>query len=172
VERRRIRDAVDAHRNTVQRAISCVTPATIVIRRSFGNDPDLRPVVLNNGLPVPIDSRLSITASQIVDTNALVDSDRQHSTVYVVGYHYTMLDRSGIEIVSYQWHPHAPGGIDVPHVHFGPASARPDSSLRPGELHKVHFPTGFVALEDIIRLAIVEFGAEPRRSDWRDILSQ
>jgi hypothetical protein len=84
---------------------------------------------------------------------------------------YTVRLRDMTEVVSYQWHPQRTIDMQDPHVHFGPASARPDFPLRPGELHKVHFPTAFVSLEDVIRLLIEEFGVESRRSDWREILS-
>jgi hypothetical protein len=35
---------------------------------------------------------------------------------------------------------------------------------------RVHIPTGRVALEDVIRLAVEEFHVEPRRADWNEVL--
>jgi hypothetical protein len=34
----------------------------------------------------------------------------------------------------------------------------------------MHLPTGFITLADIVRLLIDEFGVEPLRADWRDVL--
>jgi hypothetical protein len=84
---------------------------------------------------------------------------------------YTVHLRDMTEVVAYQWHPQRPIDLQYPHVHFGPASARSDSAVRPGELHKVHFPTGFVSLEAFILLLIEEFAVEPRRDDWNTILN-
>ncbi len=108
-----------------------------------------------------------IRVTYIIDTSVAVSSD-----VSITGYGYTVSHNSRAEIVSYQWHPDAPEGIPFPHVHFGQASARPDSVVRPGEQHKVHFPTGFVSIEDVIRLLVEEFSVGPRRSDWREVLGQ
>lgn len=126
--------------------------------------------LLNNREPVPIGSDLLLDAFFVLD---ITDRDDRRGSGYnssVVGYRYTVLRTPGIEVVAYHWHPESAEGSAVPHVHFGPASARPDSAIRPGELHKVHFPTGIVSLENVIRLAIDEFRVEPRRSDWASIL--
>jgi hypothetical protein len=37
------------------------------------------------------------------------------------------------------------------------------------ELINAHFPTGRIALEDVLRLAITEFGVRPPRSDWAEV---
>ena len=37
---------------------------------------------------------------------------------------------------------------------------------------RMHLPTGQVAIEDVIRLAIVEFGVRPRRADWAAVLAR
>jgi hypothetical protein len=36
---------------------------------------------------------------------------------------------------------------------------------------KVHLPTGFVAIEDIVTLAIRELRAEPLREDWQALIA-
>ena len=38
------------------------------------------------------------------------------------------------------------------------------------ELHHAHLPSGHVAIPDILRLLISDFGASPRRHDWRAVL--
>ncbi|CAA9563974.1 MAG: hypothetical protein AVDCRST_MAG73-3986 [uncultured Thermomicrobiales bacterium] len=35
---------------------------------------------------------------------------------------------------------------------------------------KLHVPTGPIALQDILRFAIVELGVAPRRAGWREVL--
>jgi hypothetical protein len=167
VERRQVRDAVERHRSAAQRAIGCVSTATLIVRQAVSNHAHLRPVVLNNGEPAALNNDVLIRVTYVIDTSTVVGTG-----ISVVGYGYTLLHDSGAEIVSYQWHPRTPESVPFPHVHFGPASVRPDSAVRPGDLHKVHFPTGYVSLEEVIRLAIVEFGVNPRRGDWATILGQ
>ena len=35
-----------------------------------------------------------------------------------------------------------------------------------------HVPTGRVALQDVLRLAITDLGTRPQRDDWRQILDE
>ena len=93
-------------------------------------------------------------------------------SISLVGYMYTIQLRDPTEVVAYQWHPQRTIDLPYPHVHFGPASARPDSAVRTGELHNVHVPTGLVSIEEVIRLVVDEFQVEPRRPDWEVILEQ
>ena len=124
MERRRVRDAVEQHRSAAQRAISCVSSATLIVRQAAASAPHVWLVVLNNGRPAALDNDVLIRVTYIIDTSVAVSSD-----VSITGYGYTVSHNSRAEIVSYQWHPDAPEGIPFPHVHFGQASARPDSCL-------------------------------------------
>jgi hypothetical protein len=71
----------------------------------------------------------------------------------------------GPEIVAYHWHPGRRSPIDFPHLHLGAGSG-----VDREELHKAHLPTGRVELEDVLLMAIQEFGVRPRREDWEEIL--
>lgn len=128
--------------------------------------------LLNNRAPTPIGGGLQIDAYFVLDVGIHVGGRDRGFDPSIAGYGYTVLQAPAIEIVAYHWHPESADGSADPHVHFGPASVRPDSAVRPGELHKVHFPTGYVALEDVICLEIDEFNVAPLRSDWESIPSQ
>lgn len=126
--------------------------------------------LLNNRTPTPIGRGLLFDAYFVLDVGIQVGGREFDASI--AGYGYTVLQSPAIEVVAYHWHPESAEGSANPHVHFGPASARPDSAVRTGELHKVHFPTGIVSLTDVVRLVIDEFKVEPRRSDWQAILEQ
>lgn len=98
-------------------------------------------------------------------------SDRRDWRTDIVGYSYNLMLASGTEVVAYHWHPKTPDSVTFPHVHVGPAIVGTDGSVRRGNAHKVHFPTGSVSLESFLRLLVTEFGVEPRRRDWEQILS-
>lgn len=64
------------------------------------------------------------------------------------------------ELLSFQWHPESK--ITTPHVHAALEG-------EPG-FHKAHIPTRRILLEDVLWLAIEDFGVVPIRDDWQPIL--
>ena len=82
-----------------------------------------------------------------------------------MGYWYTIETEAEQEIIAYHWHPNAPGEVTFPHVHLGYAVKVEDEAMA-----KAHLPTGRVALEDVLRLAIRELGVRPLRTDWQEVL--
>ena len=90
--------------------------------------------------------------------------------VDVVGYFYALELPDGPEIVAYQWDPDGSSNIKFPHLHIGRGATGNVTTFGPRGLHPIYFPTKHIALEDVLRLAIAEFGVEPRRTDWERIL--
>jgi hypothetical protein len=160
-----------------QRLLDIVTQSVLITHRDSARrtatERDRLTVALNNGDPVAVRSSplLLLTVEQILQTVEIPTLHGQHWLSSVVGYIYAVQLQDLTELVAYHWHPGASGGVDHPHLHFGPAAARSDSAVRPREMHKVHFPTGEVPLAAFLRLAITEFGVEPRRPDWEAILT-
>lgn len=100
------------------------------------------------------------------------ESSRRSWRVTVTGYSYTIRATDGAEIVSYQWAPTGRSPITYPHLHIGRGATGNVTTFGPKGLHRIHFPTRHITIEDILRLAITEFGVEPRRPDWENILSE
>lgn len=94
--------------------------------------------------------------------------------VSVVSYLYRVLDREEREILAFHWHPTGLSNITDPHLHLSgrlnPIDMGRDQEPLP--LADMHLPTGFVTLEDVVRLLITEFGITPRRADWDGILRE
>ena len=86
----------------------------------------------------------------------------------MVEYLYGFVTPRGHEILSFHWTPDSsdPAAIRFPHAHIGPAITAGQTVLRPGDLHRVHIPTGQISLPAVIRLAISEFGVTPLHDDW------
>jgi hypothetical protein len=59
---------------------------------------------------------------------------------------------------AFHWHPDGKSDVTWPHLHVY-------------EERKLHVPTGRVAIEQIVRLAI-DLGAPPIRDDWEDVLAR
>jgi hypothetical protein len=78
------------------------------------------------------------------------------------------MDPKEREVLLYQWA--KPGQslspVDFPHLHLGPGAGDLIS-----EFDKTHLPTGRIAFEEIVRLAM-EMGAKPLRDDFDDVLTK
>lgn len=74
------------------------------------------------------------------------------------------------EICSYHWQPEGLSPINYPHLHINRGATGNVTTFGPRGLHRIHFPTRHITIEDVLRLAITEFGVEPRRQDWDTIL--
>jgi hypothetical protein len=84
---------------------------------------------------------------------------------HTVAYSFELVHQHGPRLLAYHWHPEPPNRVRFPHIHFPR-----DCSSEGVPLSKVHAPTGRVCLEEVIRLAIDEFAAEPIRDDWDAVL--
>lgn len=104
---------------------------------------------------------------RVLQSYRIAESHRTVSPfeVNVAGYFYALLDDTDTEVLSYQWHPRSRSPITFPHMHLG-AGAKPGRV----DLLNVHFPTGLVSFWRFVQLLIMEFGVEPIRPDWQEVL--
>lgn len=158
-----------------RRALHCITqvpanahgyePGKIHVMTFPGHD--IVPLARNDNQP-----RLMFLARQhyrVIET-----PDTQHGPwrVNIVGYMYTLQDRDGREIVSYHWHPDQRSPVTYPHLHIGIAAVGEGASVSRRAVPGIHFPTRFIPLQDIIRLAITQFNVRPLRNDWEQVLRE
>ena len=80
-------------------------------------------------------------------------------------YSYSLTDPDGREFFAYHWHPVGRSWVTWPHLHLGPALGQLSPSAT-----QAHFPTGPVAIEDVIGMMIRWFGVVPQRQDWERVL--
>jgi hypothetical protein len=64
------------------------------------------------------------------------------------------------EIAGFHWHPHVEG-LPYPHVHALDA---------PASTQRLHLPTGFITLKDVLLFAVRDFDVRPIRADWQAAL--
>ena len=86
--------------------------------------------------------------------------------VAIAAYWYALeVPHTEEEILAFHWHPDVPA-IPFPHVHL-------ESGLQiASRFVGTHVPTGRVALQDILWLAIHDFGVMARVSNWTEILAR
>lgn len=154
----------------LQRALECVTDAVLVVQKG-GYHPVGQPhgAALHGGLPAAIGR--GKTLHLLVYLQYHISDDRETVPGWLVrplGYVFALSDYAKRALLAYHWHPGGGSRVTWPHLHVYDALLSPSSLLS-----KAHLPTGRVALEDVLRLAIAEFGVEPRRrhqGDWDEVL--
>ncbi len=164
------REAVKAFIEPVQLSLSCITDA-VLNHRSYSNRdyPSKEPLVLtiNNGnlTPLLVDEELLLSFRMFY--RVVEDSSKRGAwKATITGYSYSLRDHDHKEILAYHWHPDIRNSVGFPHMHLGAGTG-----MTRQELFRAHLPTGHIALEDIVRLTIIEFGVQTYRDDWRDVLT-
>ncbi len=109
-------------------------------------------------------SRLTLAVSEHY---LIVDAPDDGWQVQRAAYFYAVGRQDTGELLAFHWHPRGKSPIETPHLHVR-------ANIQIGErwLGKVHLPTGYVAIEDMVRLVIQELSAEPLREDWEALVTQ
>lgn len=158
-------EAVEAFLDPLRRAVSCVTREVMVLSPRGRESGRVHAAALADGLPVPLQgcglSLYAVLHYEIVEA----DDERGPWKVATQAYAYSLQSAEGQEVLTYHWQPDGLGP-DWPHLHIGTPVLRAGAPLD----RKKHLPTGRIALEDVISLAI-ELGAEPLRPDHIEVLA-
>jgi hypothetical protein len=141
--------------------VSCVAVGVFAISPNGRAAGGPNALTLAGGDQVRIADELALRASQ---TYHVVRESRFNPLgnwkVKTAAYAYSIEEwETEAEILTFHWHPQTPGSVPWPHLHIG------------GDIKKLHVPTGRIALEQVVRLAI-DMGATCRRSDWDTVLTQ
>lgn len=158
-------EAVNNYLGPLQRAISCVTNSVLNVRGGYYPSSDPHPLALGDGTPVKLsgDPALFLT---VLQNYRVVEFERPGGPwmVSIVSYFYALEDDDGREVL-YHWHPQSSSTVTFPHIHV-----RSGGTLGGVDVDRIHFPTGRVALENVLRMAIQELGVSPQRDDWAEVL--
>ena len=154
------REAISALSDPFGTVLRCVTPAYVDVR-----SPAKQPtgsLALNLGVPVRLHAQLPIFLSARMFYRL-----EQHERLWQAGtsaYWYSLHDERH-EIFAYHWHPEQTPNVTFPHLHL-----EAGAGVQRAELTRAHLPTGGVTLAAFLRMAIRDFGVEPRRNDWQNVL--
>lgn len=150
----------------LQQALSCVTNAVLDVRGGYFPSDEPHAATLNGGIAVRLHSDAQLGLLVTLYYRIVEDSGHQQPwVVRTAAYYFALTDADDNELVAYPWHPAARSAVTWLHLHLGTFS-------QPAGLERVHLPTGRVALEQILRLAISELGVQPRRKDWATVLDR
>lgn len=158
--------AVASFTGPLQRSLSCVTDAVLDVGGGYHPAGGPHAATLAGGLPVPLAGGENLSLVVALQYRIVEESGASGAwKVSISAYAYRLLDPDEAELLAYHWHPSGRSAMTFPHLHLGSAGVGPG-----GALLRAHLPTGRVALEEVIRLAIVDLGAQPRRADWSEVL--
>jgi hypothetical protein len=175
---RRTEDAVDALLTRLRRTAGCITDQPIIAPATRESRERREAVFVPRAEPVRLrtESGNRIVLFQIgID---LVVSQTGRPTddydITIASYLYRILDREEREILAFHWHPTGLSNVTDPHLHLSSRLNPIDMgrNQEPLPLVGMHIPTGFVTLEDVVRLLTIEFGITPHRDDWDALLRE
>lgn len=155
-------EAVEEYRTRRVRLLSCVTNAHVIVSGYYQADIPHR-MSLAGSDPVRLAAEHQLTLD--VGEHYRVREGSDGWDVEVVAYFYAFA-RNNEDVIVYHWHPYGRSSITRPHLHV-----RADLQIGQRPLGKVHLPAGFVAIEDIVTLAIRELRAEPLHEDWETLIA-
>jgi hypothetical protein len=158
--------AFEAYVRPLRRSVACFSEH-VQLRRG-GIDPRVGAATLlpGSGASIPFRdtqgrTRVALSLRLHHRTVQVTVSPRRWEVRTVAyGYQFDDPDDPRREIAGYHWHPHVQG-IAYPHVHALDA---------PAATRRLHLPTGFVTLRDLLTFAMRDFDVRPVRADWQAAL--
>lgn len=150
--------AVNIHRESIQRAFSCVTTSVPHGQGGYHVSPDPHIITLGTGsqrVRLSGESRIHIRYTQYYRI-AQRGGGRDAWRVITTGYFYALDDAEQREIIAFHWHPDQQSDVVDPHLHLGPGAR-----IGYDRLHRAHIPTGLITIQDVLKLAITDLGVEP-----------
>lgn len=161
-------EAVQNFRDALQKAVSCITGSIVSVRGGYYVSVEPHSLTLGQENPVRLGGEGQLSVSIIVHYRIIQNVDHVEPwRVITTGYSYTFTDAASHEVIAYHWHPAGRSFVEYPHLHM-----QAGAQVGRRDIANAHLPTGWVTLNDVIRLAIAELGVTPRRDDWRDVLAE
>ncbi len=161
-------EAVNNYVDSIQLAVSCVSNSVVTVRGGYYPDSTPHTLALNNAEPVRLGG-ISGLWLLLEQQYRIVQSDPSSVlwTISEVRYEYIVFDADGREVFAYHWHPGSNSPIVTPHLHIGYGAM-----VGRAEVSDAHFITGYVRVNDILRMLIRDFSVTPRREDWESVLNE
>ncbi len=162
------REAVGDFLEPIGDSLACVARAKIRLSRGgYAERGKTHGLTVNNNEPVSLKRHPALMLQVMMQYEIIpnLNAGQEPWRVTTRAYNYELQTASGQAVVSYHWHPTS--RILQPHMHLGATVLAEDAVIS----HKAHNPTGRISLESIIRACIAEYGVEPLRDDWDEVLS-
>lgn len=160
------REAVDNFLEPLKEVVGCVTDEGFLARIRRPGGP--YPAYFQSGFAI-VDRKAGLSPLRLALTQHYhvgpADGQPGLWTVRTSGWIYDVADSRDTLIAAFHWHPEDSGRVTRPHIHV---HGQHDTV----ELHKLHFPTGNVSLDVLVRFLIEDLDVQPRTPDWERILER
>jgi hypothetical protein len=154
-------EAQDAFIGPLQRALSCVCSAQLIV--GWAQAGEVQALTVSDD-PIALrttgdrTNRLRLSIQQQYRLVEDPDPTLGPWKVSTRAYRYQVSDCDGKELLAWHWHPSS--REQRPHLH-----------VSGGRFHGCHLPTSRVSIEGILRLLVAELHVRPRRDDWMEVLN-
>lgn len=161
-------DAVEAFCAPIQEALSCLTNKRLFYGGGYYLRPEPHVLLIEDGAPTRIARNPRVSLKFYMRYRIVEESFPSDPwTVRISEYAYGLLGDNAEEIFVYHWHPESRiSPVPFPHLHL-----KAGANVGLVALHAAHLPTGWVTVQDLLRVASERFGARPR-GDWETILAR
>jgi len=162
------REAVDDFLEPLKDTLACIARAKFTLSRDGRSQRGkTHALILNKDEPVKLKCN-PVLMLRVGMHYEIVPNDREGQERWRIStraYSYELQSSSGELVWSYHWHPTS--RMRLPHIHLGRTQLKEDAVLS----YKAHHPTARVSLESIVRACITEYGVQPLREDWEQVLT-
>lgn len=90
--------------------------------------------------------------------------------VNVLSWDYTIYDHNERDILAYHWHPEGTSDKTAPHFHVGSVILDTTSHELGKTFSRLHLPSGYITIADVVRTLIEEFNVVPIHDRWDETL--
>lgn len=149
----------------LQAVASCITHGPILHDCHHPADGKEHWLVFGGRDGIPLGRTRASLRLEINQRFRLVEADGKWR-VTTTRYFYAVIGRDEREVLAYHWHPNVPSRAE-PHLHLSAGAG----ALLP-ILNGAHLPTGRIAIEDVVWLALRELRGTPLRPDHLEVLDQ
>lgn len=160
-------EAVHNFVDPLQQSVHCIAPAYVNVRGGYHVQPEPHTLTLNDFESISLKCDRDLTLWVTHDYNIVEAKDDPELGPWKVhsrGYIYLVCDGEQ-PLFAYHWHPKTGFDVHFPHLHMYWLE-----SLGQPEAAKMHFATGRVSLESVIRLLVREFNVKTIQDDYAKIL--
>jgi hypothetical protein len=163
-------EAVENFLNPLRRSLARVTRNVLIVAaRGHEPMPDPHAATLSGDEPVRLGRDPGVRMLMSIQYRIVeAEGERGPWKTTVAQYEYALLNDDGDELLGFHWHPEGRSEVVWPHVHVGSVALDKAGALS----RRVHVPTSRVAVEDVLRVAIMDLGVQPLRDDWKPVFRE
>lgn len=163
-------EALDAFKDPIQQAVSCLGQAKVLLSTPAQDETAARALTLNHSGYMSL-RQVNRPNPRVIDFHMTINfhlakqPELENWKVQTDAYRYRLVVDAS-ESLLFHWHPEGRSSFDRPHLHVGNRELAKHALLS----GKAHVPTARVSLEEVVNFLIQDLGVPPATKDWESRL--